>query len=367
MKKSIFVLIMLCCCLLFMVACASDEGTETPADTDTETPADTETPEELPTYELQMSIQDGPENPVVKSAQRAVERIYEDSDGRINITLYMNGVLGDYITMYEDLQRSVIDIAQLSYADQFHPAYNIMTLPYAVQSHDTAKVLWDPKDGDFFKIYKDAATETGIDLIAPSMAGFQGVSGNNLGNLDTILDPTIKQGDGALIRVPMMESYVALGEAMGFSITTIAFGDVYSSLQTGVCTGVIGTPAVSAWDLFKDVINIWVEFKYGCENAWITARPDLEEDMGEDYQIIWDAFYDEFFIGADASKTDGDEAMQKLADYGCNVIVPTQEELAPMQNHVIEVVWPQFAEMFADLGGQDFLDELLVMVQNASE
>ena len=148
-------------------------------------------------------------------------------------------MLGDYLTIFEDLQRSALDMAQLSYSDTYNQLFSVMMLPYAVASWEQAEKLYDLRAGDLFAWFKQGAGECGVDLISCTMAGFLGVSGSYLGDMNTILDPTIKQED-CVIRVPPMETFVALGEVMGFSVTTIAFGDVFSALQTGVCDGVIG-------------------------------------------------------------------------------------------------------------------------------
>ena len=367
MKKSIFVLIMLCCCLLFMVACASDEGTDTPADTDTDTPADTDTDTgtDDTVYELKISCQDSAEVAVTHSVQRAIDAIYEQTDGHVVITPYYSGVLGDYITIFEDLQKSALDMAQISYTDTNNQLFNVMMVPYSVTSWDQGEKLWDPQTGDFFAWFKQGADECGVDLISCTMAGFLGVSGSYLGDMTTILDPTIKQ-EGCVIRVPAMESFVALGESMGFSVTTIAFADVYSALQTGVCDGVIGTPVITAWESYRDVVNYWVEFKYILENVWITARPDLKDDLPADYyQTISDAFYDEFFASIDEAQTGAQEAMDNLEEYGCEIMTPTAEELQPMQDYMVENLWPQFADFFSDYGGQEFLDGLLASIEAA--
>ena len=75
-RKSIFVRIMLCCCLLFLIACASEEGTtEAPSDTGTETLADTGTDDTV--YELRFSCQDSADIFVTESVPKAIDAIYE--------------------------------------------------------------------------------------------------------------------------------------------------------------------------------------------------------------------------------------------------------------------------------------------------
>ena len=359
MKKSIFVLIMLCCCLLFMVACASDEGTtDTPADTDTDTPADTDT-EEAPTVELKMNVQDAVGNPPADSAQEAIDAIYEASDGKIVITPYFNQVLGDYLTIYEDLQRGAIDLSSMSLADQFNDLFMTMCLPYAVTSFAQANALYDPAGGAFFEYFKQGCEETNTVLVSTANAGFMGISASKIGDWDTVLDPMIKQED-CLIRVPPMDVYVSLGEAMGFSVTTIAYGDVYSSLQTGVCDGVIGTAAATAWVAFRDVVNYWVDYKYILEMVWIVASENCVNNLPDGYyDIIRDAFVKEYWDSTTEREQQDLDAIQSLDDYGCTTMIPTPEELVPMRDHVREVCWPYYANYYEPRGGQDFIDQLL--------
>ena len=353
---------MLCCCLLFMVACASDEGTETPADTDTETPADTDTDTgtDDTVYELRMNIQDPEGLATADSAQQAIDAIFEASDGKIVITPYFNGVLGDYLTIYEDMQRGAIDLSSMSLAEQFDKRFAIMQLPYSLTSFDMAGQLWDPENGAFFQEVAAGCADTDTVLVSCVLAGFQGIGAANLGSMDTILDPNIKQ-EGCIIRVPMMDTYVSLGEAMGFSITTIAYGDLYSAMQTGVCDGWIGGAAAVSWINFKDIINYYVDLRYGSENCWIVASQNCVDTVGEEnYAIIKQAFLDEFWDSTvEREQTDLD-AIDSMIDYDIECMNPTAEELDPMATHVREVCWPYYAsEIFTEYGGQEYLDMLL--------
>ena len=49
------------------------------------------------------------------------------------------------------------------------------------------------------------------------------------------------------------------------------------------------------------------------------------------------------------------QSLKDLADYGIEVIVPTDEQRDEMKAYFVENVWPTFADMF----GQDVIDKLV--------
>jgi len=157
-----------------------------------------------------------------------------------------------------------------------------------------------------------------------------------------------------------------IGEALGFSVTTIAYGDVYTSLQTGVCDGVIGTPVLTAWQNFRDVVNYWVDYRYTLETVWVLGSQAMKDKLPED---LWNTVVDECLKGFDMAlernEKDNAEALQHFIDERDGALVPTDEEVAPMKQHVIDNVWPYFAEYFEARGGQEFLDGMLEAVEAA--
>lgn len=366
MKKSIFLLVILCCCLLFMVACnndTTDPGTDDPGTTDPGTD-DPGTADDGDVFTVKMNLQDPEEHDVMVPWVQAAEAAVEASDGRLEITRYASGVLGDYLTIYEDLQRGAVDLSVMSLSETFNDLFNVMIMPYTVSSYDQAKVLYNPDGtGEFFNLFKQGCEESGTYLLSVGLAGFLGVSCTGFSDeeIADLLTPGVKHGN-KIIRVPMMESYVKIGEALGFSVTTIAYGDVYTSLQTGVCDGVIGTPCVTAWQNFRDVVNYWVDYRYTLETVWIVTSLDLKERMPEDlWTILEDTFLEYFKVGAENNETINNECIQNFIDEKDGALVPTDEELAPMKQHVQDTVYPYFAEYYKDRGGQEFVDQLVAM------
>jgi len=367
MKKSIFLLVMLCACLLFMVACGADEPATNEPAADAGDAGETATTEP---FEVKFSLQDPEEAGTMQGPLEGIRLAEENSNGMIDITVYAAGVLGDYITLYEDLQKGALDVAAMSLAEQFNDLFTVMLLPYAVADYDQAAVLYNPEGGYLFDIFAQGCEESGTILISNGLCGFLGVSSTGFSDevKADLLTPGVKH-EGAIIRVPMMDVYVQMGEALGFSVTTLAYADVYTSLQTGVVDGVIGTPCSIAWDNFRDVVNYWVDYRYCVEAVFIVCSQDFKDRMPAD---LWPIFEDAMHQGFEASiqftKDQTDAALDKFINERDGVLVPTAEELEPMAQHVRDICWPHYAEnVFAERGGQEFLDGILDAIDAAAQ
>jgi len=367
MKKSLFLLVMLCACLLFMVACGADE----PATTD-EPAADAGDAGETATtepFEVKFSLQDPEDAGTMQGPLEGIRLAEENSNGMIDITIYAAGVLGDYLTIYEDLQKGALDVAAMSLAEQFNELFTLMMVPYAVPGYDVAGVLYSPDGGWLFEQMAKGCEESGTVLISNGLCGFLGTSSTGFSDevKADLLTPGVKH-EGSIIRVPMMEAWVKLGESLGFSVTTLAYGDVYTSLQTGVVDGVMGTPCSIAWDNFRDVVSYWVDYRYCVESVFIVCSNDFKERMPED---LWTIFEDAMVEGFNASiqftKDQTDAAIDNFNNERDGALVPTDAELEPMAQHVRDICWPYYAEVFEARGGQAFMDELLAAIDAAAE
>lgn len=197
--------------------------------------------------------------------------------------------------------------------------------------------------------------ENGVKLLAPIDYGFMCLGFSNTKNgVDNAMDPTVKKN--FLIRVPAMETYIKLGQEMGFNTTSIPYGDLYSSLQTGVADGVIGCPAMALWDSFRDVMDTVIDARYVCETGGCIMNLNTFNSMPQEYQDIFtEVFAEEAEKQANKMDELEKEYLKNMEDYGISVITPSQDELDTMAAHIQETVWP----LFVDLIGQDKIDLIL--------
>lgn len=342
--KKIVAIIMVFCMLFSFTACGGD-GQQSGEQT----------------YELKMALMNVESDPAGESGARIAEKVKERTNGNVIITPYYNSSLGDYNAVMTEVQMGTIDISYQSFSTEIDPTMNITNVPYSATDWEQVKELWAP--GSYpYEFLSDRFEALGIKLLCPIYYGFMGIGGSDLGEWSDILDPTVKQD--CLVRVPVMESYVKLGQEMGFRTTTLPWGDLYSALQTGIADGCIGASASNVWLSFGDVIEQYIDMNYVMEIGVGVMNMDKLNSMPEEYQqAILEVFEEERLLQAEAREEWDKKAVKEMADAGIDTYAPTAEELEPMAEHIRESCWPYYA----DLIGQDVLDNYLVAVEGLSK
>lgn len=309
------------------------------------------------TYNLTFSVMQIESDPAGESAARIVEKVAERTNNNVVLTPYYNGQLGDYAAVMTEIQMGTIDMAYQSFSTEIDPVLNITNVPYSATDWDQVKKLWAP--GSYpYQVLDERFANLGVKFLSPVFYGFMGIGGTDIGDFSDILDPNIKQD--ALLRVPVMESYVTLGQAMGFRTTTLPWGDLYSALQTGIADGCIGASASNVWLSFGDVINTYIDMNYVMEIGVGIMNLDKFNALPEEYrQTILEVFEEERVLQADARAQWDKDAVEQMAQANISTYQPTAEELEPMAEHIREVCWPYYAELL----GQDVLDQYLEAVE----
>lgn len=193
---------------------AKDEGTATPQKTIVLRLAETH-PADYPTNKGNLEF------------ARLVE---ERSGGRIKIEVYPSAQLGEEKAAIEQVQFGAIDFTRVSVSPlaAFAPKLNALQLPYIF------------RDGEHeFKVLKGSI---GDDMLASlDSAGFVGLSWFDSGSRNFYNTKrevkTPADLKGLKIRVQQSDLMVGMVNSLGAVATPMAYGEVYSGLQTGVIEG----------------------------------------------------------------------------------------------------------------------------------
>ena len=156
--------------------------------------------------------------------------VKERSNGRIVIEVYPGSQLGQEKAVIEQVQFGAIDITRVSVSPvaAFVPKLNAFQMPYLYR--DEAH-MWNVLNGDI-----------GKDLLASlepfgfiGLGWFEGGSRNFYNSKRPVKTPADLKG--LKIRVQESELMMGLVSAFGAVPTPMAYGEVYSALQTGVVDG----------------------------------------------------------------------------------------------------------------------------------
>ena len=316
---------------------AAEEKAEEPAEEAKEEPAE-ETSEAAAANDPKVTFVMAEVNPldtiVGMTDTKFKEEVEKLSGGSIEIDLQAGGVLGSENDILDGMlaDNGICDISRISAFSL--TSYGgtkslLLSLPYTFVSRDH---FWNFAQSDLAKDFLEEPQKNG--------AGVRGLFYGEEGFRHFFTVNEIKGIEdlaGMKIRVsndPVMNGLV---EGLGASPTVVAFGELYSALQTGVVDAAEQPIANYKSNAFPEVANniILDGHTLGAieviitDSAWDKMTPAQQEAMMEAGKIAGEYCKE---ISADKEA----EVLQQLKDEGCNVIEVT--DIKPWQDAVAKVI-----------------------------
>jgi len=168
--------------------------------------------------------------PTTKAAYEFAKIVEAKTNGRIKVEVYYGGQLGDEKSVIEQLQFGAIDFTRVSLSPlaEFSKSLNVLQLPYLYKDSDQ---MWKVLDGDIGKQFLGSVSGAGLIGLSWFDAGARNFY-NSKKAVNTLAD--LK---GLKIRVQESQQMMDMVQALGANPTPMAYGEVYSALQTGVIDG----------------------------------------------------------------------------------------------------------------------------------
>ena len=168
--------------------------------------------------------------PTVEGVKAMAAEVKEKTGGRICIEVFPSSQLGEEKDTIEQTQFGVIDMVRASFGsfNDIVPITQTLSLPYLFTSEEHQhKVM----DGPIGEEIAEAFAEK--DLIA--LAYYDGGARNFYNSQKPI--KSVEDLKGMKFRVMQNDVFVDMMSALGANATPMPYGEVYSSIQTGVIDG----------------------------------------------------------------------------------------------------------------------------------
>ncbi len=182
------------------------------------------------TITLRLAHNQSETHPIHNSLVKFAEGVEEKTNGSVKIQLYPNGQLGSEREAIELTQTGAIDIAKVSASalESFNGVYSLFSLPYLFDSEEHYHQVMDSNIAqDIYQTTEDI--------------GFIGLTYYDSGirNFYTTDKPILHPDDlkGLKIRVQPSATAIEMINLMGGAPTPMAFGEVYTAMQSGVIDG----------------------------------------------------------------------------------------------------------------------------------
>ncbi|MCR5604072.1 MAG: TRAP transporter substrate-binding protein [Lachnospiraceae bacterium] len=316
---------------------AAEEKAEEPAEEAKEEPAE-ETSDAAAAGDPKVTFVMAEVNPldtiVGMTDSKFKEEVEKLSGGSIEIDLQAGGVLGSENDILDGMlaDNGICDISRISAFSL--TSYGgtkslLLSLPYTFVSRDH---FWNFAQSDLAKEFLEEPQKNGAGV----RGLFYGEEGfRHFFSVNEVKE--IKDLAGMKIRVsndPVMNGLV---EGLGASPTVVAFGELYSALQTGVVDAAEQPIANYKSNAFPEVANniILDGHTLGAieviitDSAWDKMTPAQQEAMMEAGKLAGEYCKE---ISADKEA----EVLQQLKDEGCNVVEVT--DIKPWQDAVAKVI-----------------------------
>jgi tripartite ATP-independent transporter DctP family solute receptor len=223
------------------------------------------------TYNFRVGFQTGnPDTPVYATAVKLKESVEQRTNGRIKLTLFPGGQLGNQIALVSGVRTGAIDIGIMvawSVAT-VEPSALLPDLPFLFDDLDSVRKILDGPGGNKILSYLEPK---GIKGLSWSELGLRGIIGNK-----PIRTPADMKG--LKIRVVPNALYIAAWKAAGANPVPLPFGEIYLALQQGVI----------------DAVDTNYEAFYGAKHYEVS-----------DYLALTDHMYTAAIIGMNLRKFEG--------------------------------------------------------------
>lgn len=170
-------------------------------------------------------------HPLVSRTKEVVEKIKEQTGGRLEIRVFPNGQLGSDMDMLSQLRSGALEFFHLSgtLLSGLVPVASINSVGFAFRNED---VVYSAMDGDLGAHIRAQIAKANIHTM-------EKIWGHGYRQITTSTSPIEKPADltNFRIRMPATPLWTSMFKSLGAAPTTINFNELYTALQTKIVDG----------------------------------------------------------------------------------------------------------------------------------
>ena len=216
--------------------------------------------------------------------ERVAGLVAERTDGAVEFQLFPQAQLGNQRVMTEGVQLGTLEatVSPAAFLGGFNSAISVLDIPYLMPA-DSAKAQ-ALREGPFGDALLDSFSSKGVIGVAWWPNGMKNFTSNKpLNNIAAFADQKFRVMDSKIL----IEQFNALGA----SAIALPFGELYTSLQTGVVDGQENPLDTILRMKFFEVQDYLVISEHGAMEDLVLFNPTWWNSLPEKYQsIIKDAF-----------------------------------------------------------------------------
>lgn len=243
---------------------------------------------------------------VHQAIKRFADEVFDKTDGRIVIRIFPNAQLGSETESMEQVMAGVIAMTKVSspILATYDEGYHTFGLPYVFNDTPSFyKVMGSQAMRDFFMSTHDEGFMTLTYYTSGSRSFY------------TVNKPIRTPEDlkGLKIRVQDMQSQTDMVSAMGGTPVAMGYGDVYTSLQTGIIDGTENNETALTTGKHGEICKVYSKDEHAMipdalvisSKVWDTISPEDQKifiEAAEDstlwHNVAWEKAIEEAIVEA---------------------------------------------------------------------
>lgn len=312
------------------------------------------------TYKKQTILAASANNPnsyhavMLNTFKEIVER---ESDGAIKVKVFLGGSMGDEQSNVKQLRTGELHVATLFTGNlaPFAPSAKLMCLPYLFPNLESAYTFLSNKEF-MNKLADRIENETKTRPLGWLVGGYR--------HLTNSKHPVTRMEDlqGMKIRVSPVDTQLAAFRAWGIEPIPMAWTEVFNALQQGVIDAQ-ENPHSALYDC-----KMWEVQKYVTELHYLLYTGPFEvsaawyHKLDPDTRALVDKAVDEALKIEWAWSAEKDESGKKACTEKGMVQCTLEDEEVWIEK--ARSIWPDF---YDKIGGKEFVDEALAIIESAAK
>ncbi|AUG54798.1 sialic acid TRAP transporter substrate-binding protein SiaP [Thalassospira marina] len=209
------------------------------------------------------------------------DELEKQAPGQFDVEIHLNASLFKQGTEPAAMQRGNLDMAMISAQDiaKQIPAWSVFTAGYLIRDPQHQRAVFHSDIGKEF--YQMVADDMNIEILDVGYLGTRELDIRGDKKIETPADLA-----GVKLRMPGSDAWLFLGNALGANATPLAFGEVYTGLQTGTIDAQDNPlPTVKAAK-FYEVTNQIVLTDHLVDAVFLSMAKSTYDELSEDQQKL---------------------------------------------------------------------------------
>jgi len=271
-------------------------------------------------YTARIGHLEAPTQPRHQGLLKVAQLVKERTNGDVDLQIFDSSKLGNQRQMTEGTQFGTIEgtVSPAAFLGGFNPVVSILDIPYLYPTSRAASQKL--REGPFGKSILDSFSSRGLVALAIWPNGRKSMTSNKpLPNLEAYKGQKFRVMDSKILQ----EQFAAIGA----SAVSIAFGELYTALQTGVVDGQENPLDTIATMKYYEVQKNLVVTEHGVMEDVVLFNPGWWKALPANYQQVIVRTFDEVRPDVEKNKEAAQQvALETIRKSGAQVRVADEAE-----------------------------------------